>query len=306
MSENPLKLKFNEWSEWLDGSLPDSQVDRNSISGVIYTVVQEMAIFEAYAAICKANPKSPLATPLFWRSKTFSYFETQSMNIRKLTEVSNKPMFTSNNTDVYSMGRLIIDIKEQTNNGTLTRENLCLVYDIPPTKEETEKQYNEALQSLGSGGGGDFRLDLIHAVRQHGTLDVICHDNGKLRRALLKKLSDRLLPEFNNHIRTVKGYTDKYLAHSATQASRDELQEEIKLYTSAVDEAIKGLVECFYFFELFIKRAGYAGLIPVGWDSYLGNLSAEETKIVTEVFKDVETKCKEWEKSALDWLGINS
>jgi hypothetical protein len=306
MSENPLKLKFNEWSEWLDGNLPDSQVDRNSISGVIYSLVQEMAIYEAYKAVCKANPKSHLATPLFWRSKTFSYFETQSMNIRKLTEDNPRPIFVNQkNKDVYSMGRLITDIRQQTNNGTLTRNNLCIVYEIPPTKEETQRQYDEYLQSLGSGAGS-FSVDLVHAVRQHNTLDVICHNNGKLKPKLITDLANRILPENNESVKAIKNFTDKYIAHSASQESREELQKEAALDTKVVNEAIKGLVECFYFFELFVKRAGYAGLIPVGWDTYLDNLSADEKKLVMEVFKDVENKCKEWEKTALTWFGINT
>lgn len=306
MAANPLKLKFNDWSEWLDGNLPDGQVDRNSISGVIYSLVQEMAIFEAYKAVCEVNPQSHLATPLFRRSKIFSYFETQSMNIRKLTEDNPKPIFVNDkNKDVYSMGRLIMDIKQQTNNGTLTRDNLCIVYEIPPTREETEREYNEHLSGLGEGAGS-FSVDLIHAVRQHNTLDVICNSHGKLKKSLIADLANRILPEFSDNVRKIKDFTDKYIAHSSSQESREEIEKDAALDTNVVNEAIKGLVQCFYFFEMFIRRAGYAGLIPAGWDTFLGNLSADEINAVNDVFKEVENRCKDWEKTSLSWLGINT
>ncbi len=138
MNNNPLEPRYIDWQEWLDGNLPEGQVDNNSVAGVVYSLVQEMAIHEAYLELCKEKPQSHLATGLFFRSSMFTYFEIQALRIRKLTE-KNPHSSPRRNVDVYSLRRIVDDLREQRNLKTMTRRNICLHFGYPTTVKSTDR-----------------------------------------------------------------------------------------------------------------------------------------------------------------------
>src|SRR6266404_1170737 len=148
---NPLKDKYNEWRECLDGKYTDGRVDNNSVSGVIYSLVQEMAVHEAYLALCKLRPKSHLATSLFIRSSSFSYFEIQATRIRRLSDKNPRNSSTKNNLDVYSLRRVIDDMQTLKTKGLLTRRNMCLYFDYPTTASKAEAENLKLVSRSGSG-----------------------------------------------------------------------------------------------------------------------------------------------------------
>lgn len=291
---NPLDSRYVEWIEWLDGNLPEGQVDNNSVAGVVYSLVQEMAIHEAYLELCRAKTDTHLATNLFYRSSMFNYFEIQALRIRRLTE-KNPHSSRRRNVDVYSLRRIVDDVREQRSLKNMTRRNVCLHFGYPTTAKSTSRQYAQYMSTLHSGS---FSTHLIDAGSLHKTLDIVCTNNGLLRGTFMKELEIRASEDNNQNIKDVNVFVDKYIAHSSSDGSRQQVAREIRLETDKVKSAIQGIVECFYLLEMFIKRASYASLIPFGWDVHLNNLDDDEKLIVKNKFKEVDDLCTEWRDNA--------
>lgn len=291
---NPLDTRYVEWIEWLDGNKPEGEVDSNAVSGVVYSLVQEMAIHEAYLELCKTKPNSHLATSLFSRSSMYMYFEIQALRIRRLTE-KNPHSTPRRNVDVYSLRRIADDLREQRKQKTMTRRNICLHFGYPTTAKSTERQFSQYMATLQSGS---FSTHLIDAGNLHKTLEIVCTKSGLLSGKFIKELETRASEDKNQNIKDVNVFVDKYIAHSSSDGSRQQVAQEIRLETAKVKSAIQGIVECFYLLEMFIKRASYASLIPFGWDVHLNNLDSDEKLIVKNKFKEVDDLCTEWRSNA--------
>jgi len=295
---NPLDTRYVEWIEWLDGNKPEGEVDSNAVSGVVYSLVQEMAIHEAYLELCRTKTDSHLATGLFSRSSMYMYFEIQALRIRRLTE-KNPHSTPRRNVDVYSLRRIVDDIREQRSLKTMTRRNICLHFGYPTTAKSTEKQYTHYVSTLQSGS---FSTHLIDAGNLHKTLGIVCTKNGLLSSTFVKELEVRASEDKNQNIKDVNVFVDKYIAHSSSDGSRQQVAQEIRLETDKVKSAIQGIVECFYLLEMFVKRASYASLIPFGWDIHLNNLDNDEKLIVKNKFKEIDDLCTEWRTNAYKLL----
>lgn len=295
---NPLETRYTEWIEWLDGNLPEGQVDNNSVAGVVYSLVQEMAIHEAYMELCKTKPDSHLATGLFFRSSMFTYFEIQALRIRRLTE-KNPHSSPRQNVDVYSLRRIVDDIREQRDLKTMTRRNICLHFGYPTTAKSTEKQYLQYMATLQSGS---FSTHLIDAGNLHKTLSIVCTKNGLLSSKFIKELEIRASEHKNQNIKDVNVFVDKYIAHSSSDGSRRQVAQEVKLETDKVKSVTQGIVECFYLLEMFIKRANYSSLIPYGWEVHLNNLNSDEKQLIQSKFAEVNQLCETWRENAYNML----
>jgi hypothetical protein len=298
MNNSPLEPRYTDWQEWLDGNLPEGQVDNNSVAGVVYSLVQEMAIHEAYLELCQKKPNSHLATGLFFRSSMFTYFEIQALRIRRLTE-KNPNSTARRNVDVYSLRRIVDDLREQQKLKTMTRRNICLHFGYPTTAKSTEKQYSQFMATLRSGS---FSTHLIDAGNLHKTLAIVCTKSGLLSSKFIKELESRASEAKNQNIKDVNVFVDKYIAHSSSDGSRQQVAQEVRLETDKVKDVIQGIVECFYLLEMFIKRASYASLIPFGWDVHLNNLDSDEKQIVQDKFKEIDDLCTEWRTNAYELL----
>ncbi len=149
---------------------------------------------------------------------------------------------------------------------------------------------------------GSFSTHLIDARNLHKTLDVVCTKNGMLSSKFIRELEIRASEHKNQNIKDVNVFVDKYIAHSSSDGSRQQVAQEVRLETDKVKSVIQGIVECFYLLEMFIKRASYASLIPFGWDVHLNNLDNDEKLVVQAKFKEVDDLCTEWRTNAYNLL----
>ncbi len=130
------KKKFNQWREYLGKG---NKVDANSISGLLLTLYWEMGAYEAYVAICKNNPSSPLATLLFGNLTAFNYIQIQALRIRRLCEpYANKG--GKKDVSIYSLRRLVDEMKQERKDKRFTKANVCKAFEIPVSKDEVNKQ----------------------------------------------------------------------------------------------------------------------------------------------------------------------
>lgn len=298
MQQVELKQSFETWKEYLQGKKQES-IDSNSIAGVFYALFWEMGTYESYVAICVDNPKSLLATLLFGNLTAYNYIQVQALRIRRLCEPL-QANDTGKDTSVYSLRGLVDEIKVQRKAGLLTRENICGVYGIPVSKDEIARQFAEALPP----GRDSFSADSIVAGNIHVMLDKICDNNGLLKKSVLSQLDTRLLVDKNAQLSEIVYFVDKNIAHSSSTQSREQLGKSLALRTAEMKKVIRDITEVFYFCYMFVLQADHAGMVPVGWQDQLENLTAKECEITYKVFGAIEKECELLKKNGYELLGI--
>lgn len=232
--------KFVDWSEYLRGKNP-GKIDNNSICGVLYSLFWEMGTYESYVAICKNNPKSPLAVLLFGNLTAYNYIQVQAIRIRRLSEPSAQDD-GGKDTSVYSLRRIVDEMKEERKAGRLTRDNICAAYGVPSSREEIERQFDAAT----SGVDGSFSTDSIVAGNIHTMLDKICDKNGLVNKSFLNELDKRLLVDKNAQLREIIYFVDKHIVHSASTKSRKQLGKELAIRVADMKKVIQDVSEVFY------------------------------------------------------------
>lgn len=295
-----VKQKFAEWGECLRGKEPsEGGIDNNSICGVLYSLFWEMGAYESYVAICKNNPHSPLATLLFGNLTAYNYIQVQAVRIRRLCEPPAQ-VDGSKDTSVYSLRRIVDEMKEERKAGRLTRENICAAYGIPSSKEEVQRQLDKEI----SGAGGSFSAAPIVAGNIHSMLDNICDKNGLLKKSLPEQLDKRLLVDKNTQLSEIVYFVDKNIVHSASDDSRKQLGRELALRVADMKKVIQDITEVFFCLNMLISQADHAGMIAVGWQNQLSNLSTDEIALAHNAFEDIEKECATWKRSGYGLLGL--
>ena len=277
---------FVLWSEILDGQAKAGEVDPNSVAGVIFAAVREMAVFNAYKVVCENNASSPLNTPLFRMSYVRDYLYIQGTRIRKLTERGGKPLFADKNTDVYSLGRLLDDMLSKIKSGELTREGIAKHFGIPESKAKVER--------LANGPTGTTSVvDMTFASIEHGLIDGLCNKSGQisLKSKVAKELKKRVLPDQNKDIQAINSTVNKLIVHAASVDSRAEL-EQLTYSTQNIENAIQGLAEAYLFLNSFIRRSGLSSVLPFGLNTHLVGLPASDQKVANAAIEDIQKRRK--------------
>ncbi|HEU5187399.1 MAG TPA: hypothetical protein VFT87_02750 [Candidatus Saccharimonadales bacterium] len=293
-NEDAIKQKFTEWKEYLEGKEPP-KIDPNSICGVLYSLFWEMGAYESYVAICKGNPKSPLATLLFGNLTAYNYIQVQAIRIRRLCEPSSSANEIKD-TSVYSLRRIVDELKQQRKAGLLTRENLCAAYGIPPSMQEVTRQFPEAT----SGISGSFSTDSIVAGNIHTMLDNICDKNG-LKKSLTDELDKRLLVDKNTQLSEIVYFVDKHIVHSASDDSRKQLGIELALRVADMKKVIQDITEVFFCCNMLIAQAD-TEIITIGWEDKLANLNKDEVATTHAVFDGIKEESKAWKQTGYGLL----
>lgn len=296
-ADNVMKQKFTEWKECLEGKNPPL-IDPNSISGVLHSLFWEMGAYESYVAICKSNPKSPFTTPLFGKLTAYNYIQVQAIRIRRLCEPLSAQA-TGKDTSIYSLRRIVDEIKQERKAGRLTRENMCIAYDIPSSKSEVERQFNKDT----SGISGSFSTSSVAALKVHSMLDNVFDKHGNFKKSLLTEIDKRLLIENNVQLNEIINFVNKSITHSASDNSRKQVDGNLELKVANMKKVIQDITEAFFCCNMLISQADYAGMIPVGWQDQLSGISKEEAGLVYEVFEGIDKDCMSWKKNGYVLLG---
>lgn len=273
-SEKALTLdtSFELWAEILDGGSVGERIDQNSVSGVIFALVRDLAVFEAYKQLMASSPKSHLNVPLFRTQFITSYLYMQAIRIRRLTDGSKTPKGATRNTDVYSLTRLLDDMLQQIGSGGLTREYL--------------------IKRCGTH------------VSDSGTtlVDGLCGTSGRVTKnnKIIKNLKKRVLLDKNKNLRAVHGIVDKLIVHSASSDSRKELRD-LTYDTQTIERIIQDLAESYLFLNSFVRQASLGSLLPYNLMTYFGSLDDDEKRVVYNAIEAVRKKAKVWQANVLTW-----
>ncbi|HPF30687.1 MAG TPA: hypothetical protein PLO25_00015 [Candidatus Saccharibacteria bacterium] len=286
-----LDNRFNLWSEILVGKSSDGEIDPNSVEGVIFAAVREIAVFEVYKDLIQVNSDSILSSPLFRESYVKNYLYIQGIRIRKLTERGGEPIFSSKNTDIYSLGRLLDNMLGMIKSGELSRKSIATYLKIPTSKEEVERLVNN-----------DVRIDLIFAKQEHDLIDGLCNEDGCISKEskVVMELKKRILPDQNKDLSAVNGIVNKLIAHSASTESRAELRQ-FSYDVKKIENVIQGLSESLIFLNLLIRRAGLTSVLPEGFDTCLVGLTEDDRKIAYAAINNVRTRVQQWHENVNNW-----
>jgi hypothetical protein len=202
---------------------------------------------------------------------------------------------------VYSLRRIVDDMKQQRKSGLLTRENICIAYGISASQEEVQRQF----EADTAGINGSFSTSSVIAMNMHAMLDRICDKNGLVKKSLLDQLDKRLLVDKNAQLSEIIYFVDKNIAHSASADSRDQIGKELALRVADMKKVIQDITEVFFCCNMLIAQAN-TSVIPVGWDDKLGNLSKDEANIVSSTFHSIEQESEAWKQNGYGLLGEKS
>jgi hypothetical protein len=226
----------------------------------------------------------------------YNYIQVQALRVRRLCEPPATPA-GDKDTSIYSLRRIVDEMKQSRK--LLNRATISAVYGIPPTKVEITKQFDEAI----AGASGSFDASTVTAGNTHAMLDNVLDGHGVLGKKLLKELDKRLLVDENVQLSEIVRFVDKNIAHSSSKSSRDQVGE-IQLRVADMKKVIQDLTEVFYCLHILISLSDHGGMVPIGWQSNLVNLSESEVKIVHDTYSSIEVECSIWKKNGYCLLGL--
>ncbi len=97
-----------------------------------------------------------------------------------------------------------------------------------------------------------------------------------------------------------------YTAHSASQNSREQANaENIQLCVTKVKDVISNLTEAFYICNMLITYDN-TGLVPIGWENQINNLSQDEKEQVSTSYEDIKAEVETQKQKAYSLLGIKT
>jgi len=295
MADETIRRKFTDWKECLEGKDPP-KVDANSILGVLLTMFWEMGAYETYATVCRNNPSSPLATSLFTNLTAYNYIQAQAIRIRRLCEPPAQAD-EKKDTSVYSLRRVVDEMKQQRKAGFLTRDSICAAYGIPVSKEEVKRQF----ETDTAGVSGSFSSSSIVAMNMHAMLDKIC-DKNDLKKSLFDQLDKRLLVDNNAQLGEIINFVNKNIVHSASADSRGQVGREMALRIADVKKVIQDMTEAFFCCNVLVAQAN-TSMITIGWEDQLVNLTDEEVAIAYSVFRGIKAESETWKQNGYKLLG---
>ncbi len=253
------KEKFQEWKNMLVGE------DIHSIRNQIYDMIWDCAFFQCinesrkYAAKDdKGDTKQNRMIHYFINQ---SFFKTQLLSIRKLTDKDFDRIRKGKQYTVYSLYNLIEDIKR--NSAILTRKNILDAHNLPYDYKKARADFDN---NTDWTQGPVFEPNEIgHSEDIHRQIDSLTGITTDERRPddlildnILKQLDDKLVG-----IDELCKYVNKFIAHSATPESREVIPDEIKEALSKILNAHKIICETASFIGNKILFCGFGYVLPI-------------------------------------------
>jgi hypothetical protein len=253
-----LKVKFEEWKNMLVGE--DIHSIRNQIWDMIWYCAFFRCINESRKYAAKDDKGDIKQNWMVHRFINQSFFKTQLLSIRRLTD---------KRSDVYSLYRLIGDIKK--NSSILTRKNILAFNNAPYDYEKAMECLWQNVPKIKKGNiqtqtlnGNTYEIEFskdIHrqidsmagiAADKRSPDDLVLNDNG------FKRFDDWL-----KNSQELRDYVNKYIAHSATLDSRKVIPDEIGGALGKVLNAHKIICETASFIGNNLLFCGFGDFLPI-------------------------------------------
>ncbi|TCJ40103.1 hypothetical protein [Parafrankia sp. BMG5.11] len=274
--QSVLGQKFAEWDECLNGSDPEN-LDTNSVSHVLYALYFDLCAYEAYAAVRRRSaPDNPLAAPMFDYLVGSGYVQKQVVRIRRLCEALPAIRPDGRDNSIYSLRRIVDDMRRLRSERVLTSDNIYAVY-------------------AAQAHGGEI---------SRTALDRLCDAQGLLHKRITDELSKKVLPDRSTELRAIYDYSNKMVVHSSSQSSRQALGRDLGLTLAQVNKVIGDLTEAFYLCHRFVCLADHSPMVALGWELSFQDLGDGDLEIVREVYSRIEQQSEEHKAQAYQVLGL--
>jgi hypothetical protein len=282
--------------------------DPNSILQQIWTMIWDTAIFhiiiESRQSQIKKNPQEPEINGALHSFIDRNYFQSQSANIRRLTDTSSG---LTGKKGIYSVGAIIKDISSY--RLELTREIFFKLRNMPYDYTEIRDKERDFLRNQPLGKAffvpSEFDWESIEEAHQiFDRLSGTTPNNRNPNDLVSKRVYDRLREKMDR-CQEITTYVDKFIAHSATPESRS-IQDVNK---SAVTfkhlwEAHQIIFEVAEFLSVILFSEGHMALAienPTFFEYWEKPLyEKEEIDLVRTSFEKYRKETEGWNSSGVE------
>jgi len=254
-----LKAKFEEWKNMLVGE------DKHSIRNQIYDMIWDSAVFQCinesrkYAA---KNDKGDIKrNRMLHYFITQSFFKTQLLSIRKLTDKDFNRVQQNKPYTVYSLYNLIEDMKK--NNALLTRKNILAFHDLPYDYKKARADFDN--NTDWAQGPVCEPNEIGHSEDIHRRIDSIVGVAAD-KRSPDDLIPDNILKQLYNKLTSIEElckYVDKFIVHSTTPDSRKAIPDEIEGALGKILNAHKIIGETASFVGNNLFFCGFGYVLPI-------------------------------------------
>ena len=302
-STESLKKKFKEWENMLLGE------DRHSIRNQIYNMIRDSVFFQCinesrkYAAKDdKGNVKQNRMMCYFINQ---SFFKTQLLSIRNLTDKDFNRVQKNKQYTVYSLFNLIEDLKK--NSASLTRKNILAVHNLPYDYQEARANFDNSTDWTQGPVIEPQEIELSKNIhRQIDSMTGIAADE----RSPDDLIPGNILNQFDDKLKSIDelcDYVKKYIAHAATPDSREAVPHEIKEALCKILNAHKIICETASFIGNNLLFYGFGSVLHIPrhgqFDQfdlfeYLDEpiVSKENIEKLRESWEKYRTETEQWHK----------
>jgi hypothetical protein len=295
------KEKLQEWENMLVGK------DKHSIRNQIQNMIWDSAVFQCineskkYAA--KDDKGNIKQNGMIHYFITQSFFKTQLLSIRNLTDKDFNKVQKDKPYTVYSLYNLIEDMKK--NSMLLTRKNILAAYNLP-------YDYEKAMADLDNNtdytkGAVIVPPEIARSQEIHRRIDSMAEIAAD-KRSPDNLVPDNILKQFDDKLASIEElceYVNKFIAHAATPDSRKAIPDEIKGALGEVLNAHKIIYETASFignnllfcgFGVFLPPPRYGQLDQFDLFEYLDEpiASKETAEKLKEFWEKYKTETKQW------------
>ena len=207
------KEKLKEWENMLVGK------DIHSIRNQIYDMIRDCAFFRCIKESRKYAAKDDKGDIKQNRMIHYfiiqSFFKTQLLSIRRLTD---------KRSDVYSLYRLIKDIKK--NSAILTRKNIFAVHNLPYDYEKARAEFDKNADY--TQGFVIEPPEIALSIDIHRRIDSVAGISAD-KRSHDDLVPDNILKQFEDKRKEIEElceYVNKFIAHAATPESRKTINDD--------------------------------------------------------------------------------
>lgn len=262
-SVESLQTKLDEWRDRLEGD--DIHSIRRQINNMLWRSAFYRSINESRRFLLDDGKGGKLANGSLHGLINDGYVLMQAAAIRRLVDNAS----SSGKKGVNSLHGLIRDIRDCCD--LLTRENVLaargLTYNYEPAMARAREDARVKAEKRGETAYAVSGEGWASARYWHETWDQLCGSTENTRLPTdhpHPEVFDRLLEGLKTEAGSVKNFVDKFIAHSATQESRNALRPgECSLSLDILWKAERVIVRAAGFVSIRLVSGASLGGVPI-------------------------------------------
>jgi hypothetical protein len=232
--------KFEEWRDMLLGE------DKHSIRNQIYDMIWDCVFFQCINESRRYAAKDDKGVPKLNKGLHYfinqSFFKTQLLSIRKLTDKDFDKVRKNKQYTVSSLYNLVEDIKK--NDRILTRKNILIFNDLPYDYERVMSDFEKNTDWTKGPVVVPNEMECSKILHKHiDSITKITASKRSPEDLVLNTNSFKCFDDWLSSSQELYDYVNKYIAHSATFENRRGISNEIEGALGKVLNAHKVICE---------------------------------------------------------------